>query len=144
MIRVVADTDVLVAGFIGPSGSPADVLLEAHREGEFELVTSPRLIAELDGVLRRPVFANHADERRAAVFVDQLTASTLFVADIYDPPRVTIDRTGDFLAAIARTAGARYVISGDESLRSSHVKDLTVLSATEFVTALDRAEAMRV
>jgi predicted nucleic acid-binding protein len=143
VIRAVADTNVLLAGFISPPGSPSDVLLEAHRDGDFELVASPRLLAELDGVLRRPAFAAQAGQRRAEIFLDQLAASMLFVDDIFDPPRVTVDRAGDFLVAVARAAGARYLISAESSLRTSFVRGLTVLSPTEFVTALEHAEALQ-
>lgn len=143
MIRALADTDVLVASFISPPGSPSDVLLEAHRDGDFELVSSPRLFAELDGVLRRPAFAAQADQRRAEIFLEQIAASTLFVDDIFDPPRVTVDRSGDFIVAIARAAAAPYVISTAHELRTSFVRDLTVLSPGEFVTALDYAQSLQ-
>lgn len=142
MLTALADTSVLVSALIGPPDSPGDLLLEAHREGEFELISSPRLFAELEGVLKRSAFDRVAGDGRAQDFLDRLAPALLFVDDVFDPPRTTFDRTGDFLTAVARSAGAHYVVTHDEALRTSHVRDLTFLSPTEFVTALDRANAL--
>lgn len=140
MIRAVLDTNVLVAGFLGPDYSPAHALLEAHREGEFELVSSPRLFAELDGVLRRPAFDAQSADGRAHGFVDRLAAATLFVADPYDLPHVTPSRHDDLLVAVARAGGAKFVISAEPDLLRSFVRQLTIASPEEFLAGLDRVD----
>lgn len=142
MIRAVLDTNVLVAGFLGPDYSPAHALLEAHREGEFELVSSPRLFAELDGVLRRPAFAEQAATGRGERFVDQLASATLFVADPYDLPHVAATRHDDLLAAVARSGGARYIVTAEPELVRSFVRDLTIVTVEEFISGLDRVEQL--
>lgn len=139
MIRALADTNVLVAAFAGPADSAADAVLSAQREGEFELATSPRLLAELDGVLKRPAYATQAAEGRGDAFVRQIADSSLFVADVYDPPRATAVRDHDFLVAVARRAGVRYIISVDRDFNSTYVRDLELLTPYEFMTALERA-----
>jgi predicted nucleic acid-binding protein len=138
MLRAVVDTNVLVAGFLGPDFSPAHALLEAHREGEFELVSSPHQFAELDGVLRRPVFAAQAAGGRAAEFVDRLAAATLFVADSYDLPRVTANRHDDLLAAIAQAGGAKFLVTAEPDLVRSFVRGLAIATPEEFLAGLDR------
>lgn len=142
MIRAVLDTNVLVAGFLGPDYSPAHALLEAHREGEFELVSSPRQFAELDGVLHRPAFQRQAAGGRAEAFVDRLAAATLFVADPYDLPRATASRHDDLLVAVARAGGARYLVTAEPELVRSFVRDLTIVTALEFLAGLDRVEQL--
>lgn len=142
MIRAVLDTDVLVAGFLGPDYSPAHALIEAHREGEFELVSSPRQFAELDGVLRRPAFGRQAAGGRGEGFVDRLAAATLFVADPYDLPRVTASRHADLLAAVARIGGAKFLVTADPDLVRSFVRDLTIVTVEEFLAGLDRVEQL--
>lgn len=142
MLRAVVDTNVLVAGFLGPDYSPAHALLEAHREGEFELVSSPRLFAELDGVLRRPAFERQAAGGRAHDFVDRLAAATLFVADPYDLPRATANRHADLLVAVARAGGARFLVTAEPDLVRSFVRDLTIVTAEEFLAGLDRVEQL--
>lgn len=143
MIRALADTSVLVAAFAGPAESAADQVLSAQREGEFELATSPRLLAELDGVLKRPAYATPSAEGRAAAFVRQIADSSLFVPDVYDPPRATADRSYDFLVAVARRAGVNYVITEDRDFASTYVRDLELLTPLEFVTALERASFLQ-
>lgn len=51
MRRVVLDPNVLVSAYISPTGAPAQ-LLEQALSGRLQLVASPRLLAELEGVLR--------------------------------------------------------------------------------------------
>ncbi|MBI2692245.1 MAG: PIN domain-containing protein [Solirubrobacterales bacterium] len=142
MIRAVLDTNVLVAGFLGPDYSPAHALLEAHREGEFELVSSPRQFAELDGVLRRKAFEKQAAAGRAAEFVDRLATATLFVADPYDLPHLTANRHDDLLAAVAQIGGARFCVTAEPELVRSYVRDLTIVTAEEFLAGLDRVDQL--
>ncbi|MGK2878708.1 MAG: PIN domain-containing protein [Solirubrobacterales bacterium] len=142
MIRAVVDTNVLVAGFLGPEYSPAHALLEAHREGEFELVSSPRQFAELDGVLRRPAFERQAGGGRGAEFVDRLATAALFVADPYDLPRLTANRHDDLLAEVAHIGGARFLVTGEPELVRSHVRNLTIVTTEEFLGGLDRVEQL--
>ena len=142
MIRAVLDTNVLVAGFLGPDYSPSHALLEAHREGEFELVSSPRQFAELDGVLRRPAFERQAGGGRAADFVDRLATATLFVADPYDLPRLTANRHDDLLAEVAHIGGARFLVTAEPSLVRSFVRELTIVTPEEFLAGLDRVEQL--
>jgi predicted nucleic acid-binding protein len=142
MIRAVLDTNVLVAGFLGPDYSPAHALLEAHREGEFELVSSPRQFAELDGVLRRPAFEKQASGGRAAEFVDRLATAALFVADPYDLPRVTANRHDDLLTEVAHIGGARFLVTAEPELVRSFVRELTIVTPEEFLAGLDRVEQL--
>lgn len=143
MIRVVLDTPVVVAGFLGPEYSPAHALLEAHREGEFELVASPRLLADIDGVLRRPAFDRQAADHRAEQFVERLAAATLFVSDPFDLPRATADRHHDLLVAVARLGGARVVVTTEPDLLRSFVRGISFATPEESLAALDRVAQLR-
>lgn len=138
MIRAVLDTPVLVAGFLGPEYSPAHALIEAHREGEFELVISPHLLADLDGVLRREAFARQAAGSRGEQFVERLAAASLFVSELYDLPRLTADRHHDLLVAVAREGGTSYVVSSEQELLRSFVRGMTIVTPEEFLAGLDR------
>ncbi|MGH7790798.1 MAG: putative toxin-antitoxin system toxin component, PIN family, partial [Thermodesulfobacteriota bacterium] len=53
MLRTVLDTNVIVSGTIGNSGSPF-IILEAWRKGRFILITSQTLIDEVERVFRYP------------------------------------------------------------------------------------------
>lgn len=143
MIRAVIDTPVMVAGFLGPDYSPSHALIEAHLEGEFERVSSPRLLAELDSVLARGAFARQSADGRARAFIGQMAAAALFVPDPYDLPRVTADRHHDLLVAVARAAGAHFVVSSEGELLRSFVRGVTIASPEEFLAALDLVERSR-
>lgn len=138
MIRAVVDTPVLVAGFLGPEYSPAHALLEAHREGEFEIVLSPHLLADLDRVLRRDAFEHQAAGGRAAQFVERLASASLFVSEPYDLPRATADRHHDLLVAVTREGGTSYLISSEQELVRSFVRGMTIVTPEEFLAGLDR------
>ncbi len=65
-MRAVLDPNVLVSALLSPAGPPAQIFL-AWDAGHFELIASPRLVAELTDVLARPKFrrwidASDADE----------------------------------------------------------------------------------
>lgn len=143
MLRVVIDTPVVVAAFLGPGRSAANELLEAHRRGDFERVSSPRLFAELDGVLRRPALAELAAGGRAGAFADRIASATLFVEDPYDPPRTTPSRHHDQLVSVARAGGARFVISSEPDLLRSFVRGVTIATPEEFLEALQRVAPPR-
>lgn len=131
------DTDVLVAGICGPGSSDAAEILDRFRHGDFEIVSSPLLISELDGVLRRPAFHRMFDRFAIDDVMRTLVPTMLLTEDIYDPPRATPTRTGDLLVAIARSANARFVVTGDEGLATSFVRDVLFVRPGEFDAALD-------
>ena len=60
MRRAVLDPGVLVSALITPAGTPAKLLAEV-RADELELIASPLLLAELEGVLRREKFRRYVD-----------------------------------------------------------------------------------
>jgi uncharacterized protein len=58
--RVVLDCNVFISALLSPSGSPAQVL-DRWANGDFEVIVSPLLLAELERVLGRPKFAASID-----------------------------------------------------------------------------------
>lgn len=53
MLRVVIDPGVLVSAHISGQGAPAE-LIRRWIEGQIDILVSPLLLEELDGVLHRP------------------------------------------------------------------------------------------
>src|SRR5439155_19009599 len=97
-------------------GGAPDRIVRAWREGAFELVVSPQLIAELTDVLARPKFALQAGEGRAEAYVAGLAGDAIQVDDPPDPPAVSPDSSDDYLIALARAARADVIVSGDSHL----------------------------
>ena len=115
MLRVVLDPGVLVSAVISPTGPPAEAL-DAWRDGEFDLVVSPKLLDELEDVLLRPKFRAYASTVQVSAYVEALAAEALAFDDPGDPPRVAADPDDDYLLALARAAGAELLVSGDKHL----------------------------
>jgi uncharacterized protein len=116
--RAVLDSGVLVSALITPTGTPAK-LFEEVRVGELELIVSPRLLAELEGVLRRKKFRRYIDLDAVQALFDLLRREAIIAPDPEEPsPLRSADPDDDYLIALARSQSAR-LISGD-----SHLLDL--------------------
>jgi putative PIN family toxin of toxin-antitoxin system len=138
LTRTVLDPNVLVSAFISRRGGSPDRIIRAWREGAFEFVVSPQLIAELTDVLARPKFALQAADGRAEAYIAALAGDAIRIGDLPDPPAASPDRGDDYLIALARAARADVIVSGD-----SHLTQLTgiippVLTPRQFAEQLDR------
>jgi putative PIN family toxin of toxin-antitoxin system len=81
-LRVLADTNVLVSAVISREGVSATLVMMA-RQGQFELVISPKLLDELETVLARPRFRRYLSVEE----VDRYVALVRETGDIVqDPP----------------------------------------------------------
>jgi putative PIN family toxin of toxin-antitoxin system len=75
-MRVVLDTDVVVAGVVSPTGASRQLLIAAA-DGRFELLVSVPLMLEWEAVLKRPAILQAAkgSARDMDVVLDQLAAA---------------------------------------------------------------------
>jgi putative PIN family toxin of toxin-antitoxin system len=113
--RAVLDPNVLVSAYISPHGPPAR-LLELSLSGELRLVVSPRLLAELEGVLRHGRgLERYRDPARIEPFVAAVQARGETHPDLVDPPSVSRDASDDYLVVLARQTGVQ-LVSGDPDL----------------------------
>jgi putative PIN family toxin of toxin-antitoxin system len=85
-------------------------------EQRFELVVSPRLLAELTGVLLRDRFRRYASPDEVRELVTDLAGVAIVVQDAPDPDTVTRDPNDDYLVALAATAHVDLLVSGDRDL----------------------------
>jgi putative PIN family toxin of toxin-antitoxin system len=122
VIRVVVDPGVFVSVLIGPRGSPPDRIFSAWVDDRLEIIASPRLIAELRGVVLRPRFRRWFDETSAWQLVARIERHATVRAD---PPQLkgtTRDPKDDYLVALAHAAEVNVIVSGDGDL---HAAELT-------------------
>ena len=137
MIRVVVDTNVYVSGLIKRNGPPGRVLA-AQRGGQFDLVTSPALLAELEMVLRRPHILKliHASVAEVLDFVNQLRVASIVVTpDI--AVAVARDPDDDRVLEAAQAGHADFVVSGDRDLLDLRTfAGIPILTPTGFLTLL--------
>ncbi|MCP9488215.1 MAG: PIN domain-containing protein, partial [Gaiellaceae bacterium MAG52_C11] len=101
----------MVSAFISQRGGSPDRIVRAWREGAFELVVSPQLIAELTDVLVRPKFVRQAAGGRAEAYIAALAGDAIAFEDPPDPPVVSSDSTDDYLIALAHGARADVIVS---------------------------------
>jgi putative PIN family toxin of toxin-antitoxin system len=134
--RAVLDPGVLVSARIAPQGAPG-ALLVAWLAGEFELIVCPALLDELGRVLIRPKFRRYLSEKQAEVFVAQLAKHAEMAADPEVAAGLTRDPDDDYLVALARTAGADVLVSGDTDLTSLKDPEPPILTPRAFLTMLE-------
>jgi hypothetical protein len=115
VLRVVIDPGVVVSALISRAGTPAELVRE-WLDGAFDLLVSPKLLAELEHVLSRPKFRGHFTHREASAFIALLSARAVQVADPDDVEPLTEDPADDYLIALARVAEADVLVSGDKHL----------------------------
>jgi len=136
LTRAVLDPNVLVSAFISKRGGSPDRIVRAWREGAFELVVSPQLIAELTDVLGRPKFTLQASAGRAEGYIAALAGDALEIDDPPDPPAVSPDTSDDYLIALARAARADVIVSGDSHLTQLVDPAPPVLTPRQFIEQL--------
>jgi putative PIN family toxin of toxin-antitoxin system len=111
-MKVVVDTNVVISGvFFG--GMPSRVL-EAWRDGEFDLVVSPEVLEEYRRV------GEELTARFPGVSLAPFLALLVMNAEIVEAPglsdQVSRDRDDDKFIACALAANCQTIISGDKDL----------------------------
>jgi putative PIN family toxin of toxin-antitoxin system len=134
--RVVVDPGVLVAALISRTGAPAR-LLRHWLDGALDLLVSPALLSELERVLARTKFERHFTQREAAAFVALLRERGVEVGDPGEVEARTRDAADDYLIALAESAAADVLVSGDRDLTEFVASPVPVLTPR---TLLDRLE----
>jgi hypothetical protein len=137
-VRAVLDANVLISAVLSPRGSPA-LLLVAWQAGEFDLVVSPNLIAELRRALAYPKLARLVPPADADAFVAWIARSAVLAADPDGPPLIrSVDAGDDYLLALAAAEQA-ILVSGDGHL-TSLVGEYPIRTPAEFLAQLRHLE----
>ena len=131
MNRAVFDTNVVVSGFLSPTGTPGRIV-EWLRNGEVQAVLDDRIMAEYAEVLARPAFRLPAAEvelvlaviRARSFWVEAATAH--LVRGLPDPD------DAPFLEC-ALTAGVPLVTGNIRHFPKIATRSVTVITPTQFV-----------
>jgi len=75
--------------------------LRAFADDRIEVIASPRLLAELEQVLRRPKFRRYVDERRVREYVERIQRHATIVDDPRDRPSAMRDLHGGRRVTVA-------------------------------------------
>ena len=133
-MRAVLDPNVVISGLLSPAGSPAQVL-RAWREGRFETVVSPLLLAELERALACPTLRKRIPREDATAAIRFLQAGATVVDDPTGaPPTHSEDPGDDYLITLAADQRAA-LVSGDQHLLAL-AQRIPVYSPREFLELL--------
>lgn len=135
MYRVVLDPGVLIAALISARGA-ARALLADWMDGAFELLVSPKVLAEIARVLKRPKFRPYVSEHEAPAFIALLERLATLCPDVASPARVSPDPGDAYLFALARSQAADFLVSGDAHLCHRKKTEPPVLTPRSFLIRL--------
>ncbi|MEA3339222.1 MAG: putative toxin-antitoxin system toxin component, PIN family [Chloroflexota bacterium] len=139
MIRAVVDTNALVSGLISPLGPPARII-SYWRQGDFLLITSPTMLAELRRVLEYPRIADRLgwSRKQRDQFTKSFETLALITSGALNIPGVTRDSKNDPVVACAVEGEARFIVSGDRDLLVlGAYQGVRVITPREFLTLLE-------
>ena len=133
-MRALFDANVLISGLLSRTGAPAQ-LVAKWLEGEFELVLTDRLLAELESTLARPKLRRHFDEEEIGDFLELLRSLAEWIDAPEAKPVVSSrDPKDDYLIAAAAHAHAT-LVSGDAHLLALE-GSIPVLTPRAFLDSL--------
>jgi putative PIN family toxin of toxin-antitoxin system len=136
-MRVAVDINILVSYLISHRPPVAEVI-DAHlARGDFTLLTSPALLAELDRVLQYPRLHRHYDAETRVRFVALIAALGEIVDLPEEVPRICRDPADDWVIACAVIGDADVIVSGDRDLLDlGQVGQTQILSPRQFLARL--------
>ncbi len=140
MIAAVLDTNILASGTISASTPPGQIL-NAWRDGQFELVTSQHILNEIERTLQKPYFQSHVTKGDVTSFMDLLKNETTITLITVDIQGVTTHPEDDLTLATAVSAKADYLVTGDGPLLrkvGSSYQDVTLVTPNDFLMVLQK------
>lgn len=108
------DINVLISSLLAPDGASAR-LIQRWLEGDFELVVSERLLAELKRALTYPKLRARISEAASDQFIGLVRATATMRPDPPNPPQQSRDPGDDYLIALAESS-ASILVSGDQDI----------------------------
>ena len=132
------DTNVIVRGTIGNSGSPF-IILEAWRKGRFILITSQTLIDEVERVFRYPRIQKkyHITEKQVTNVIKNLINYSIATPRNIKLSVITKDPPDNEVLIAALEGEADYIVTGDaDLLELKSYKGIKIVLPSEFVELL--------
>ena len=137
-MRVVLDTNVLVSALL-TAGGPPDAIVRAAYNGDFQLVASSPLVAELRSVLIRPRIKERLgwSDQEIAAFITHFSEQAVIVQPQTRVAVVVSDPADNKVLEAAIDGKADYVVSGDRHLLELRgYQDIPIVSPAYFAAVL--------
>ena len=120
-MAVILDVNVFVSAALSSNG-PSAALVRALRDGDLEVVVSPKLLAELDEVLRRPKFRRFITLDEVDELVQEIALLSRVEPDPAPGGAVLRDKDDDYLVFLASATGVECIVSGDADLTDAQLE----------------------
>jgi putative PIN family toxin of toxin-antitoxin system len=134
-MRAVLDANVFVSALLVELGAPWAVL-DSWRRGEFELVTTPELLAELRDVFARPSISRRLIEAPDAT-LQRIVNVALQVRAVQRLDVIVDDPSDNRLLEAAIAGDADFIVSGDRHLLSlASYADVAIVTPARFAAIL--------
>ena len=137
MIRAVVDTNILISGVIKPEGATGEILRRL-RDGEFVLLYTEPLLAELAEVINRPRIRQKYG--LGSEDIETVLALILLRGEPIDPTRrveICRDPKDNMILEAAVAGQADMITSGDFDLLSlREFAGMPIISPAEFLQRL--------
>lgn len=136
-VRAVLDTNVWISGIFFNRGAPAR-LLQAWRDGQFEIIVTTSTLSELEVVLQRKVEQFRADPNLVAewlAYVDAYATSVKVKTSLEGTSR---DPQDDMMLEAAVAGMAHFLVTGDKDLLVlAQIGETQIVSPRRFLEALE-------
>ncbi len=135
MLRVVADTNVLISAVIAEGNEYQ--LLKLAKAGKIRIITSPQIIKELRGVISRQKF--RFSEEQINAIVKQIISISEIVVTKTSVSVIKEDPADDRILEAALDGKADYIASGDKDLLSlKEFRGIKIRTSKDFLEGVDK------
>ena len=135
-MRAVLDTNVLIA-FLLTRGRTISAILDGWERGDFDLLTSPVLIAEVRRTLEKLRLRQRIRPEAAEALLEALEEDAVLTPGDLKLQGVTPDQDDDAVVSCAIEGDADYIVSRDAHLLGlGEYEGVRVVEPTEFVRLL--------
>ena len=139
MLKAVLDTNVFISSLLNKKGTPAK-LLDMWKDGQYLLISSPRIIHEIKSVLELPRIKIKycLDDLEIQKLINVLETDAILVPGSTEIENVIPDDPSDqMFLACAVECGAD--VSGDRHLLElKEFEGIAIITVNEFISLLSR------
>lgn len=135
LAKVVLDTNVFISGLILPKSIPSKIL-DLWRENKFILVTSPKILQELNKALQYPKILRFykIKEKTIKDLIVSITKTSIVVFDEKIVEVIKEDPDDNKFLSCAISAKADFIVSGDKHLlKVKSFQGIPILNPKQFL-----------
>ena len=133
--KIITDTNILISYLIGRE---LKSLRDLFEEENIEFIINDKLIEEFVRKVTLPKFRNYFEADKALAFIKFLKRRAT-LAEANSEVTICRDSKDNFLLALAKDAGADFLITGDKDLLSlKRFENTTIISLNEFIKQLNK------